>query len=634
MNKINVFSVFALILYLLMFPFIDDALGQIDIKPPEPIDHVNRDIQYVPDGEYKWILEKTNYDESITIDCLSSYTNLFTITPTSQLSLNDCKNYPVEIFSLERDIFGNVINRIDYDYTDFGLIADRLDLTIKNNFAVTIPQNIKFNNLYMKIGPNSSTYSAVTNTITVTGGTAGTPINFEDVYNASVAGGWGVVTKTAGCAKCYCFTAKLNIGASGTTTYFADTKKTVTFGNNSTTTNGDTLIKIYDSNTTHFTLGWLNDAILKITSVGVDLYDENTENTITVIDSGEYSDLNLYDCTIEKRVNSISNYCNIRGISHNCYNLSTYNCTIVRIYNNADLDDIRILVDPSVTGGTILNDLSTIYHLNDVFVYDTNAAVFGFTINPSDVSNVVAINNNRAVSGLFCGGTFSITNSYLDSWINGGLFSSQVLYRRYTFDLKVTDGNLNPLENAHVIISDSHDNIVTDIYTSSSGTIPQQSLLHSTIPISSGSTSYTPHELTISLDGYDTYHTHITANEEKDWKISLTDTSELTGFIDMFGYDGDSTIDSMVIWLGGNIMLIALLLALACTLAAWHVGSFMLHFISACFWTGAGILILIEPPWENYMIGQFFAWPAIGFGIYLLFTLAIHMFSGKYRDNS
>jgi len=68
-------------------------------------------------------------------------------------------------------------------------------------------------------------YNAGTNTITITGYTAGTPCTFLDVYNADVAGGWGKVTKQ--CVNQYCLNAKLVIGDGSTTTWFVDSAQQI-----------------------------------------------------------------------------------------------------------------------------------------------------------------------------------------------------------------------------------------------------------------------------------------------------------------------------------------------------------------------------------------------------------------------
>jgi hypothetical protein len=72
------------------------------------------------------------------------------------------------------------------------------------------------------------TYSSGSNTITVVGGSSGSPHTFIDIYNADVAGSWGKVTKDSSGTQ-FTFAAKLMIGDGSTTTYFADTEKQIVF---------------------------------------------------------------------------------------------------------------------------------------------------------------------------------------------------------------------------------------------------------------------------------------------------------------------------------------------------------------------------------------------------------------------
>jgi hypothetical protein len=95
------------------------------------------------------------------------------------------------------------------------------------------------------------TYNAGTNTITVVGGSSGSPHNFTNVYNADVLGGWGKVTKQG--TNQFDFQAKLQIGDDSTQTYFTDTYKQISFLTNIFTENGQNKILVMDK--ASFTLG-------------------------------------------------------------------------------------------------------------------------------------------------------------------------------------------------------------------------------------------------------------------------------------------------------------------------------------------------------------------------------------------
>jgi len=99
--------------------------------------------------------------------------------------------------------------------------------------------------------------------------------------------------------------------------------------------------------------------------------------------------------------------------------------------------------------------------------------------------------------------------------------------------------------------------------------------------------------------------------------------------------DCEADVAALNSWLRGVIMELtywaALLVALAITVAAYHMRNLMLQFTAAMFWTGAGIYMFLEPPWDNTAVGQFFAWPPIMIGIYLLFMIGFQLFAGE-RD--
>lgn len=95
----------------------------------------------------------------------------------------------------------------------------------------------------------------------------------------------------------------------------------------------------------------------------------------------------------------------------------------------------------------------------------------------------------------------------------------------------------------------------------------------------------------------------------------------------------EADVLTLTSWLRGVIVELsywaALLIALAVTVAAYYLRSMVLQFMAACFWFGVGLYIMIEPPWDNVYVAQFFAWPCIAVSIYLLFMLAFQLFAGR-----
>lgn len=122
-----------------------------------------------------------------------------------------------------------------------------VDLSKKDAYTFRIPRWFNVEDYRIKIGYGTATYNGGTNLITVTQGTPASPVTMMDVYNADVAGGWGVVTKQG--TNSFYINANLQIGDGATSTFFVSQNESVflegTFG---TTANSDTRFGI-----------WLND---------------------------------------------------------------------------------------------------------------------------------------------------------------------------------------------------------------------------------------------------------------------------------------------------------------------------------------------------------------------------------------
>ena len=71
----------------------------------------------------------------------------------------------------------------------------------------------------------SITYDSGNNTIIVVGFNKSSPCTFEDIYQADVANGWGVVSKQGD--NQYEFRCKLQIGDGTSETWLADTNKAI-----------------------------------------------------------------------------------------------------------------------------------------------------------------------------------------------------------------------------------------------------------------------------------------------------------------------------------------------------------------------------------------------------------------------
>jgi len=119
------------------------------------------------------------------------------------------------------------------------------------------------------------TYSAPT--ITVIGGTEGSELDFKDIWDADQTGGWGVVHNNNETDTQFQFDAKIHFGNDTIEglTWFADTKKQITFTDGVLTGSYDRHMTVYDY--AHVRFGTLVDASDKTTKEGMQFISlENT----------------------------------------------------------------------------------------------------------------------------------------------------------------------------------------------------------------------------------------------------------------------------------------------------------------------------------------------------------------------
>jgi len=132
------------------------------------------------------------------------------------------------------------------------------------------------------------TYNAGTNTITVVGG----PYGFIDIYNADVAGGWGVSFLQG--TQQFRFTAKIQIGDAVNATTFLDSNKQIVFYGPGS---AGGLNWFYVKNLAVVTLGILINAATHATDSGISFIFDFTMNYAYVnADTGAICD--FYSCSI------------------------------------------------------------------------------------------------------------------------------------------------------------------------------------------------------------------------------------------------------------------------------------------------------------------------------------------------
>lgn len=579
----------------------------------------NITINYIPTDIFTFVEQSTNGDEFVKVTQHENNTVNFNVAVSDKLAIDQKENYPISIFKLSYDEFGNVTDRIDYPPEMFGMASSSFDCVDNDiNFDFVWPKDWgpkDITNVYMKIGPNSSTYSATSNTIIVTGGSVGTPVTFDDIHAADLANGWGVVTQSGSCTSCYCFDAKIIIGSVGTPTYFADTSKNITFSDNSCIGNQSMISLI---GTASLTFGELLNESEHITTSGVNIISDNTEQT-SLITTQSTSNVNLYSSNFLAKYNS--------QLMAFCYDI--FNCTfkeIVIIPGWDYLEFYNVYMDTTPIG--ILTAIPATYQADMVTITNTSQEALGYAYNGNTIYNVRLIDNALDIYIGYIATYAYLVNSYSDNW-SVYIFSaaSKGIYRQYTLDLLINDSYMFPISGGNVTITDCLDTVIYDGSLSNSGTIPTQNLSHTLYSYSgttqATATTYNPYTLTITKDGYETYQSTINMDEKKELEISLVAIKDTSLYGVLSQYWGDSMLASGFI----------LLLALFITIAAYYMRSLILQFVAACFWSGGALHIMIDPPWDDPIVGQFFAWPSMAFGIYLLFMLGIQMFGGRYNNN-
>lgn len=360
------------------------------------------------------------------------------------------------------------------------------------------------------------TYNAGTNIITITGYTSGTPCTFLDIYNADVAGGWGVVTRQ--CLNQYCIDAKIDFGDGSTATYFADINKMIIIPHGYSSVAWVWTVK----NNTNVRLGTLIDATTKTTRDGCIIISiDTTSGTYGVFygEDGSNRTLELYNTRIDlPYIPSTANRYSIRQFSGTTKIYNFVSLSQGYYLQNADIYDVVM-----GTGKYALERMVNCT-FDRLFLHNcTTAALLAYD-SGINVKNVIAKNNTNLFRDYH-----SATDSYLinvdsDAWtfnfINA--YTAKV-YRQYKFDLKVIDKDNAAINGATVKIWDKDSNLIVDTTTNASGVIATQTITRGYYNKTNGDTlqEASPHLIKIEKASYTTYEADFTLDAKKDWLIAL-----------------------------------------------------------------------------------------------------------------
>ena len=355
----------------------------------------------------------------------------------------------------------------------------------------------------------SITYDSGSNTIKVVGFNESSPCTFEDIYQADVANGWGVVSKQGD--NQYEFRCKLQIGDGTNETWLVDANKMI-----SHTIDDDF---IYIPAHGHFRCGVVVDEANRITKDGCCIYtNSSNKNIIKFANSGI---VELYSTTIsaESETKFMSDS------SDSGYKI--WNCNFIRVKGDTtsssaipDVDFYRVNWQSSELGPLFTHT----NYSNDILISDCE---YGMSVS---IEIPITIKNYRIV-----GETYSFLVWILDAdlyainvdckW-NIYWFTTKPkgkIYRQYTFTLKVVDEEGNPISGAKVSVYNRSGCLEFEDITDANGRIPTHIITRGYYDEDHGSTliDFSPHTLVIEKEGYETYTMQFTPTKAIDWQVSL-----------------------------------------------------------------------------------------------------------------
>lgn len=375
------------------------------------------------------------------------------------------------------------------------------------------------------------TYNPSTNTITVVGFSEASPCTFEDIYQADVANGWGVVHKQNDIQ--YTIDAKLRIGDGSIETWFKDTNKHVVI----TPATNDAF---FVANNAVFQLGEKDANGNPYNGCDFRVPNYEGDSAFYGYDNGAWR---LYDSIIyypaflylwsRGAVPPTHEIIGCRFIKFMGMRIAGENSVIKRCVFHADSETWSMIG---------LTFKGTLKEVSDLFSYKMMYGIYWspqFGLSDAVVRGLRVRNCQYAIRVYGEYGTYSmyLIDPDIDNWnIKWEAMSSDAnkIYRQYTFKVKVIDKDGNPISGAVVEVWDKFDNKVVTAMTGSDGYIPEQIITYGYYAYPTGNTlnSYSPHKVRITKHGYKTIEFKLEMNRPMHLVIPLN--AELRSIDDVY----------------------------------------------------------------------------------------------------
>jgi len=424
-------------------------------------------------------------------------------------------NIPLSAFEFEHDPEMNVSRlSIGGKFTlDFSDIEARYDVSMdKQGIHVTGVRGLT------DIDMDPITYSAPT--ITVTGTNAGAPWTFLDIYNADVAGGWGVVTKTSGDSQ-FQFNAKIVIGNNVLATTFTDTNKQIVF----LAGLASPLIEV--KNVAVLTLGQAFNVANKIGMYGCEIITlENTANTGIIQGQGTgTARADVYSTVFKAPYHNSATFYGIISM-YPTTPVNMWGCVFdgATLYNiRADVYNCRIL--NSRYYGLLLPLSGTtmdIIYISNIPTADLYFAALTYTIR-----NVQSLVRTAFIRMHSTNGILYAIDCEPSQWLFTWGAINPIVYRQYTWNTLIKDNVGLPIQNANVTLIRADGTPAFTALTAADGTITEQTVTRGYYTQATGNTlnDYGPFTLEVippsgPLMKY--IHKGIILDGPVDWEITLS----------------------------------------------------------------------------------------------------------------